>query len=284
MPHINQLVDQFGSKGFVAVGITSESAGETRKFLEETGAKWTTMYDTKAGDQWGISGFPSSYLIDPSGTVVWKGHPGNLKDHQITDLLPKVKLPLGLPAKYAGVNGLFDKEKYGEAKAKIDAELAKPDLADGDRQALEGGAKRINSLASTLLEEAKKAEGEKDAYTALQAYDRIGKQFVGMEEAKEASLGAARIQADASLKPELEAGAKVAEAGKKLEGGASSYQSAWKMLSAVIKSYPDSAAAAKASKMQAAMRDQGKYGFSPNCKECKKQGKACGECRTSAKW
>lgn len=284
MPHINQLVDKYGSKGLVVLGITSESASETRKFLEETGVRWTTMYDTKAGDQWGISGYPSGFLVDPSGTVVWKGHPGNLEDRQIAELLPRVKLGLGLPAKYAGINGLFDKEKYSEAKTRIDAELAKSNLAESDKSALESASKRIWALATSLRDEGKKAEEDRDFYAALQAYDRLAKQFPGSEEGKEGADGVARIQADATLKPELEAGAKVAEAAKKLEGGASAYQSVWKALSAVIKNYPDSAAASKASKMQGSMREQGKYGFSPNCKECKKQGKACGDCRTSAKW
>lgn len=285
MPEVNQLVDEFGSKGLVVIGVTHESQSETKKFLEDTGAKWTTVYDAKALEIWGVNAFPTSFLVAPSGTVVWRGNfVSGLNKSALKWLLRRAKADLVFPSKYAAIASLYEKDKFGEALAKIEADLAKEGLPEDEQDALLTARKQIRGMAHAELEDVKRWKDEKDYYSAAQGVDRLTKLFVGMEETKEAGEILVEMQAEPAFKADVEAGSKIAEATKKLESGPASYQAAWKALSAVIKAYPDSNAAAKAAKIQAAMREQGKYGFNSNCKECKKLGKACGGCRTSAKW
>jgi len=35
----------------------------------------------------GIKGIPHALLVDPSGTIVWEGHPSSLKESQIEKVL-----------------------------------------------------------------------------------------------------------------------------------------------------------------------------------------------------
>ena len=282
MPHVNQLIDKFGAKGFAAVGITSESQNETRKFTSETGAKWVVAYDAKSGEKYGVDGFPSAFLIDPSGTVVWKGHPASLEEAQIERLLKKVRATLELPSKFSSIASLYDKGKPGEAFSKLEEELKKLGLPEAEKNALEAGRKLILDQSQGDIEEAKSLEKKGDAYSALEIYDRASRAYAGMEAAQEGAAAVARIRADVSLKTELEAGAKVADAVKKTES--QSYQIAWKILTNVEKSFPGSFAAGKAGELKTRIREQGYYGFNSNCKDCNKIGKACTECRLGAKW
>lgn len=90
MPHVNQLIGKFGSKGLIVIGITREDPVNTRSFMSKTGAKWIVAYDPQAIQNYGITGYPTAVLIDSEGNIAWRGHPQSLKDSQIESLLKKM--------------------------------------------------------------------------------------------------------------------------------------------------------------------------------------------------
>lgn len=61
--------------------MTGEGKSATEKWVEEKRAAYGYAYDTglKLMRELGLSGFPSAVLIDPSGTIVWSGHPASLQ-------------------------------------------------------------------------------------------------------------------------------------------------------------------------------------------------------------
>ena len=121
--------------------MTNESAGQTEDFIEDTGAKYAYAYD-KGGklQRWfGVSGIPHAILVDPTGMIVWRGHPGKLTG---ADIEPALKGSLATPL-YA-----FGKEAKGVKKALAKGKWAKA-VAEADALG-EAGAGLQKSLADLI--------------------------------------------------------------------------------------------------------------------------------------
>lgn len=87
MPHLNELEEQFGGKGLSIIGVTSEGSGPTEKWVAKKKAAYAYGYD-KGGvlaRELGVSGIPAAVLVDPSGKIVWQGHPGSLSSNLIEE-------------------------------------------------------------------------------------------------------------------------------------------------------------------------------------------------------
>lgn len=117
MPHLNELQEKYGERGLTVLGVTGEGKGPTEKWVDEKDARYPYTYDKGGlGKELGVSGIPVAFLIDASGTVVWRGHPGGLKASTIEQHLDGVlSYPLwewskdARKAKDAFIDGKFDK-------------------------------------------------------------------------------------------------------------------------------------------------------------------------------
>lgn len=93
---MNELEAQYKSKGLSVIGVTSEGAKDTEKWVADKGAKYAYGYD-KAGKlsaYFGVTGIPHAVLVDPTGKVVWDGSPGALNgaiiEKALVGALPKL--------------------------------------------------------------------------------------------------------------------------------------------------------------------------------------------------
>ena len=78
------MSEKYAERGLVVLGVTSETTKkpDTEKFVAKHGARYPYAYDPggrlqKAFD---VLGIPAAALVDPSGRVVWRGHPSGLTD------------------------------------------------------------------------------------------------------------------------------------------------------------------------------------------------------------
>lgn len=84
-PHMRQLYDKYKSKGFEIVGVseektnTLESAEKSWKSaVEKDGINWLHVMNNYGKQEfdlvqkYGITGFPTKYLIDPQGKIIYK--------------------------------------------------------------------------------------------------------------------------------------------------------------------------------------------------------------------
>jgi cytochrome c biogenesis protein CcmG, thiol:disulfide interchange protein DsbE len=76
MPALQELHETYGPRGLEVVGVSIDGRGERqaiRSFLREVGATFTIWWDPEADIQarFGYIGVPTTYLIDPDGTVLW---------------------------------------------------------------------------------------------------------------------------------------------------------------------------------------------------------------------
>jgi thiol-disulfide isomerase/thioredoxin len=102
IPHLNEIHEKFKDKGLVVIGQDCWERDESlvAPFVKDMGAKMTyrVALDNKEGNDkgkmaeaWmaaaGRNGIPSAFLIDTEARIAWIGHPMQLKNSLIEDVL-----------------------------------------------------------------------------------------------------------------------------------------------------------------------------------------------------
>jgi thioredoxin-like negative regulator of GroEL len=148
------MQDKFGPKGLSILAVTDEGASETEKWVRNKGAQYAYAYDKggKLARHFGVNGIPHAVLVNASGTVVWKGHPGALEatalEEALVGALPKPLFDWSAGAR--GVKSAFVKRSYKSALEQAQK------LAEGD-----GGPEIVKAIQATI--EAR-VSGMKSAY------------------------------------------------------------------------------------------------------------------------
>lgn len=75
MPRYQELVERYGDRGFRVVAVSQDNpgqAGRVRRYMEGAGYDFTVLLDPgrRAGQDWGVSTLPHSFLLDRRGNVV----------------------------------------------------------------------------------------------------------------------------------------------------------------------------------------------------------------------
>jgi len=102
IPHLNEIHAKFKDKGLVVIGQDCWERDESlvAPFIEKMGDKMTyrVALDDKSGsdkgkmaETWmeaaGRNGIPSAFLVDKTGVIAWIGHPMELKEQVIEQVL-----------------------------------------------------------------------------------------------------------------------------------------------------------------------------------------------------
>ena len=85
LPHLNELQEKFGARGFSVVAVTSSTPKQAEPWIQKHGGKYAFGYDKNGELQraFNVTGIPFGALIDPYGMIVWTGHPGRLADEVV---------------------------------------------------------------------------------------------------------------------------------------------------------------------------------------------------------
>jgi len=83
IPNLTRLQDAYKDRGLVVVGYSWEAAETLRPFVAQMGdrMRYVVVSDTAEvtigalAERGEVQGFPYAFLVDATGTVVWKGHP-----------------------------------------------------------------------------------------------------------------------------------------------------------------------------------------------------------------
>jgi thiol-disulfide isomerase/thioredoxin len=102
IPHLNEIYKKYKDKGLVVIGQDCWERDESQvaPFLKTMGEKMTyrVALDDKTDDKQGAmsqtwmgaagrNGIPSAFLVDTKGVIAWIGHPMELKEQVIEDVL-----------------------------------------------------------------------------------------------------------------------------------------------------------------------------------------------------
>jgi thiol-disulfide isomerase/thioredoxin len=88
IPHLNEIHKKYKDRGLVIVGVTDEDNATIRKFTKTVPMDYFPGTDKgKLSEKLGVEGIPHAVLVDKSGKIVWEGHPMQLKDDKIEEVL-----------------------------------------------------------------------------------------------------------------------------------------------------------------------------------------------------
>ncbi len=228
IPHLNELHKKFADKGVVVIGQNcwEQDTEKVAPFIKEMGDKMTyrVVLDAVEGEdpntgamatKWmqaaGQKGIPSAFLIDQKGIVAWIGHPSQLTESTIEDVL----------------GGKFDIAK-SKAAADADAKTRDAMMRHGTRTAKALADKNWSAAEKSASDfEAALPDGKKYIATAMQfrialskqdgsAANEAAKKLASTPEADSAvsnEIAWALLTAKGIEKPDLEVAEKLARHG-----------------------------------------------------------------------
>jgi len=248
---LNELNAKYKEQGLVVVGVTNETP---RKMVVETVEKTkreiiiAIVKGDKTDQAYGVRGFPSSYLIDAGGHVVWSGHPASFEESMLKPLLAQTISITPLPEAFKDINAWLTKRSYAKAYEAIGKALVK-DPAQADLLKTKG---ELEGLVKRRMDDAKKAADDGDFGTAVDLYNEVSEQLEGLPGATDAKPAREAVEKNPAAKDELAAHQQLKKADALLAGGDSDKAiQAWK---ALVKKFPDTKAGKRAS---TALRQRG---------------------------
>ena len=175
--HMVELNDKYGPRGMVTVGVSLDRDLNAMKTVcKEKKFNWPQMFGPPANQlssEWGVTGIPRAFLIDPAGKVLWSGHPAQI-DKVLADAFAK-NPPVLMDAKAfaTATTALKGVEEHLTGKnpaAALKALAAVPPLAKEDTRTAAKVAelqKAVEEAAEALLAEVQPLIARKDYPAAL---------------------------------------------------------------------------------------------------------------------
>lgn len=220
IPKLNDFHDKFEKRGLFIIGCTDEPSAKVKPFITSKGMKYPIAIISRNASPYKSSGIPHAWLIDPSGKVVWEGHPANLNESEIEAAVVKAVVPpaLSLPKELASVSKQVQEGKYGAALKSLEGHTARPKNAEtgkAAKEALEG----LTAYGKKKVEMADEAAKGGDYVTAHYLLTGVEKSFKGSELSTKAKETLEGWKKDDALKLELEAVGHVQKASALMEAG-----------------------------------------------------------------
>ena len=96
IPHEKALVKRLENEPFVLFGInTDEDPDEFRKLCAAEGVNWPNLFqggtDGPVPSQWGVSGYPTIYIVDAEGVIRYRDLRGEELDQAVMLLIAEAK-------------------------------------------------------------------------------------------------------------------------------------------------------------------------------------------------
>jgi hypothetical protein len=186
--------------------VTDEGKKETESWVKSKDAKYAYAYDKggKIARWFGVSGIPDAVLIDPTGKIVWRGHPASLEESTIeANLKGALERPLwDLPASAKAVGAAVQKRQIAKA------------LAEAEKLGPEGEAllSSLRAMVKGRLESVKSARDAKDFLAAQEQGERAAKDFAGLPEGDEIARIVEQVKGDKEAQKVIRAQAQIRDA------------------------------------------------------------------------
>jgi hypothetical protein len=192
------------------VGVSREAEGAIEDvFVNKLGAKYPLVkVDEKSVAPYGISFFPSVYVIDPDGNVFSVPDDRMPSEATIESLLARVSLSPKMPADkaYDPLRALWKKAEFLKVRDFLDKSLAAPGLADPAKAVYDEQRAHLDKKAEAAEKRIAALGAGPDFAASQEQLERIEKQWRGMAPATAAQKELQRFAADPAIKKELSAG------------------------------------------------------------------------------
>jgi len=110
-PHERSLVKRFADVPFEILGVNSDPDRESiRRIVKEKNLTWRSWWNGPEGpgtpggiaEQWNVSGWPTTYVIDHKGVIRFKNVRGEQLDQAIERLLAEMGVEVSPPVEEEG--------------------------------------------------------------------------------------------------------------------------------------------------------------------------------------
>jgi len=75
IPHLNEMYGTYKDKGVAFISLTDEPREKVEAFAKEMKMAYPLGGGSQTGRAYNVRSIPHAFIIDPSGEVVWHGHP-----------------------------------------------------------------------------------------------------------------------------------------------------------------------------------------------------------------
>ena len=83
VPHLIKLTDKYRENGVLFISLSADKSADTvRKFVRKKGINYNVAIDNGSADGFAITGYPTAFVVNHEGKVVWQGMPQENKFEQ----------------------------------------------------------------------------------------------------------------------------------------------------------------------------------------------------------
>jgi len=103
LPHERSLVEELKGKPFAIVGVNSDSKDKLKELVKDGTTTWRNFTNEqkdgrKISSEWGVSGWPTLYILDHKGVIRHKGLRGEEMEKAIKELVAEAEAEKSAPA------------------------------------------------------------------------------------------------------------------------------------------------------------------------------------------
>jgi thiol-disulfide isomerase/thioredoxin len=81
IPHLIEMYEGYKEERVAFVSLTNEPRGTVEPFVEKMNMPYPVGGGSNSARAYGVRGIPRAFILDPSGRIVWEGHPmGGLEE------------------------------------------------------------------------------------------------------------------------------------------------------------------------------------------------------------
>jgi len=119
IPHEKELVERLKNEPFALIGINTDSDKDMyRTKQKEMGVTWRSSWQGSTSGplptEWGVTGYPTIYVLDHKGVIRYEGVRGEEMDKAVDALLAELKAEKAKSDKPGEKPKPSDKPKKGE--------------------------------------------------------------------------------------------------------------------------------------------------------------------------
>ena len=210
MGHLNELHEKYAEKGLTILAISQQDKSTVQSFVDELGAKYPTICESSDSmTAYGCTGFPSSFLIDTGGRIVWVGHPSGFTDAVVDEHLARAKILPPWPKALKDVKKAFGKQRFADALAKVEKHAESGKLDEAAQKDAEAIRDWLAWYGESRLEAADQDLEAGNFFTAARALEEIEELYKKHELAQKAAAKLDELLSDPERKLEVKAGEKL---------------------------------------------------------------------------
>ncbi|MBI4606257.1 MAG: hypothetical protein HY721_30190 [Planctomycetes bacterium] len=200
---MNELTDKFEKRGLTIIGVTDESTQKIKSFIAEKGIKYVIAI--KGAGEYKTDGVPHGWLVGPNGSIVWEGHPAELKDDLIEENLKGVSLTpvFSLPKDLRSAQKDLNAGNLASGLEALESHLKKPKSPETEAAAKET-IEKVKAFGQEKLQRAEDLAKERHYGDAAGILRSLEKSFKGHEYGAKAKETLEEWKKDKAIKLELD--------------------------------------------------------------------------------